>query len=190
LISDIKSGGIIATGSVRRRAQLLHIRNDLNFVDLRGNIETRFDKFYKSNWEGMILARAGVERLGLSDKISSIIPVNQMLPAACQGIIGIESRAESQFAIEIANAINDQKTYIEATAERAFLKAISGGCSNPIAAFAKIDGVCLKLEIMIASINGRFLYRDAVSGDRENPENLGRILADKVLNSGVLWTQE
>ncbi|TAL67388.1 MAG: hydroxymethylbilane synthase [Bacteroidetes bacterium] len=178
-IEDLSINAVIATGSVRRTAQLLHIRPDLQIRDIRGNVNTRIDKFLKSDWDGLVLAAAGVERLGLEQYISSYIPTEIILPAVGQGALGIEIREEDLDTENIVKDINHQQTYIAITAERTFLKALGGGCKTPIAALGNVIGDELILEGMVASVDGKNVIRKKLTGNINSPEKSGEKLASE-----------
>ncbi|MCX7874716.1 MAG: hydroxymethylbilane synthase [Melioribacteraceae bacterium] len=184
-IYDIKQNAIVATGSLRRKAQLLHLRPDINIVELRGNVPTRINKFLNSNWDAIILARAGVERLKLQKHISSIISTKDILPAVGQGALGIEIREDNSFASEILNSINDEKTFIEIITERALLKTLEGGCQVPIGAYAQLKSNGLYLDAVVASIDGSITFRKLLRGSKNNPEKLGEKLAKQLLKAGA-----
>ncbi len=175
----------IATGSLRRKAQLLYIRKDLNVVDVRGNVNTRIKKFLESDWEAMILARAGVERLDLDEYISSIIDVKEMVPAVGQGALGIEAKADNSELQIIMKKINHINTEIETKAERAFLKRLGGSCKTPIAAYAKIKNNRLFLDGLVSTEDGKQYFRSATAGNINNPEKIGINLAESVLKMGA-----
>ena len=184
-ISDLKQGATIATGSLRRKAQLLHLRPDFNIVDLRGNVTTRIKKFLDSDWDAIVLARAGVERIGKDKYISSIISTEEILPAVGQGALGIEIAGDNPGIEEILKPLNHVPTCINCKAERAFLKALGAGCKTPIAAYAKIIDIYVFLEGMVSSENGESFFREKISGYTERPVELGNKLAGKFLNHGA-----
>ncbi|MBI5325689.1 MAG: hydroxymethylbilane synthase [Ignavibacteriae bacterium] len=178
-INDLKKNAIIATGAVRRTAQLLHCRPDLKIEDIRGNVNTRIDKFLKSDWDGLVLAAAGVERLGLEQYISSFIPTDIVLPAVGQGALGIEIRENDYYTEEILKSINHEVTLIAVTAERAFLKALGGGCKTPIAALGTVIGNELNLAGMAASVDGKDVIRKNLTENINSPEKSGEKLASE-----------
>lgn len=184
-ILSLKENAVVATGSLRRKAQLLHIRPDIKIVELRGNVPTRINKFLQSDWDAIILARAGVERLKLQKHISSIISKDFILPAVGQGALGIEIKAENNFAEEFLKTINDEKTFIEIRAERALLKELEGGCQVPIGAFAELKSNGLYLDAVVASLDGAITYRKTLRGSKNNPELLGKTLAKQLLKAGA-----
>lgn len=175
----------VATGSLRRKAQLLYIRKDLNIVDIRGNVNTRIKKYLESDWEALILARAGVERLDLDEHISSIIDVKEMVPAVGQGALAIETKVDNTDLQVILKKINHENTEIETRAERAFLNRLGGGCKTPIAAYSKIRNNKLFLDGLVSTEDGKQYFRSASAGNMNNPEKLGINLAESVLKMGA-----
>jgi len=184
-IFNLPENATVATGSLRRRCQLLHIRPDLNIVELRGNVPSRIKKFLDSDWDAIILARAGVERLKLSKYISSIIKTNIMLPAVGQGALGIETKSDKKFVIETVKSIHHENTYKAVLAERALLKTLEGGCQVPIGAFAEVKPNGLYLESVVGSLDGSITYRKKMRGSKDNPEKLGINLAKDLLKAGA-----
>jgi hydroxymethylbilane synthase len=184
-IFNLPEGATVATGSLRRKCQLLHIRPDLKIAELRGNVPTRIKRFFESNWDAIILARAGVERLKLNKHISSIIKTDIMLPAVGQGALGIETRADNKLVNEIAKSIHHEDTYKAVLAERALLKALEGGCQVPIGAFAEVKPNGLFLNALVGSLDGSLTFSKKMRGSKNNPEKLGRDLAEDLLNAGA-----
>ena len=184
-IDKLKEDATVATGSLRRRAQLKHIRPDIKVVELRGNVPTRIEKFIKSNWDAIILARAGVERLKLNKYISSIIDKQIMLPAVGQGALGIEIKNTNKIAERIIRSIHDENTFAAATAERALLKKLEGGCQIPIGAFAEVRKNGLYLTGLVASIDGDITLTKTLRGSKKNPEVLGKKLASDLIKAGA-----
>jgi len=177
-------GARIGTGSMRRSAQLLAILPDLAIVSLRGNLETRLKKIETENLHGVILAAAGMKRLGLTEKISQYLPVEIMLPAVGQGALGLEIRADNIKIKEILAKINHMPTYTEVTSERSFLRHLGGGCRLPIAALGKMEGDKLSLEGLVAAPQGSSIIRDKVQGAVFEAEELGKQLAKIILERG------
>jgi hydroxymethylbilane synthase len=184
-IFNLPDGATVATGSLRRKCQLLHLRPDLNIVDLRGNVPSRIKKFLESDWDAIILARAGVERLKLNKHISSIIKTDVMLPAVGQGALGIETRVDNKLVNDIVKSIHHEATYKEVLAERALLKALEGGCQVPIGAFAEIKPNGLFIDALVGSLDGVLTFRKKIRGSKNNPEKLGRELAKDLLKAGA-----
>ncbi|MEW6508634.1 MAG: hydroxymethylbilane synthase [Bacteroidota bacterium] len=184
-INNLPNGSIIATGSLRRRSQLLHLRPDLKIEELRGNVPTRIKKLIDSNWDAIILARAGVERLKLNKYISSVISIKQILPAVGQGALGIETRTDNLFALKVLKKINHEKTFLAVRAERALLKALEGGCQVPIGAYASVISGSISLEALVGSIDGTVTFRKKIIGNVKSPEKLGQKLASQLLKAGA-----
>lgn len=184
-IFNLPENAVVATGSLRRRCQLLHIRPDLNIVELRGNVPSRIKKFLESDWDAIILARAGVKRLKLNKYISSIIKTDVMLPAVGQGALGIETRADNKIVNKIVKSIHHENTYKAVSAERALLKTLEGGCQVPIGAFAEIKKTGLHIDALVGSLDGSITYRKKIRGSKNNPENLGKKLANELLKAGA-----
>ena len=184
-IHNLKEGAVVATGSLRRRCQLLHLRPDIVVVDLRGNVPFRIDKFLKSDWDAIILARAGVERLNLKKYISSYISTDDILPAVGQGTLGIEIHEENKIVDEIVQSIHHEETYLSVLAERSLLRTLEGGCQVPIGAYAEVTSTRLYLDAMVGSLDGSLTFRKKVSGSKNNAEKLGKSLAKDLLKAGA-----
>ena len=183
-IEFMPRGARIGTGSMRRAAQLLAILPDLSIVPLRGNLETRLKKIEKENLQGVILAAAGMKRLGLTEKISQYLPIETMLPAVGQGALGLQIRADDNELGEVLAKLNHASTDAEIKAERSFLRHLGGGCLLPIAAFGKLEGNKLSLEGLVAAPNGDSVVRDKVRGAISEAEELGKKLAEMILEKG------
>jgi hydroxymethylbilane synthase len=184
-ITDLAENATVATGSLRRRSQLLHLRPDIKIVELRGNVQSRIKKFLESKWDAIILARAGVERLNLSRYISSIIPLSQILSAVGQGALGIEIKDNNQLAYEMVKKINHENSSIEVRAERSLLKILEGGCQVPIGAYAKVSPNGLYIDGVVSSIDGSVTFRNRIQGSKLKPEILGEKLAKSLLKYGA-----
>ncbi len=184
-INNLPEGAIVATGSLRRRSQLLHLRPDVKIEELRGNVPTRIKKLLESNWDAIILARAGVERLKLNKYISSVISVKQILPAVGQGALGIETHADNLFAQKVLKKIHHEKTFVAVSAERSLLKSLEGGCQVPIGAYGSVKVNVLSLEAIVGSIDGSVTFRKNITGSIKNPEKLGEKLAAQLLKAGA-----
>ncbi len=177
-------GAKIGTGSQRRGAQIKAMLPDINIVSLRGNIDTRLKKIETENLTGVILAAAGMKRMGLAERITQFLPVETMLPAVGQGALGLQIRKSNVDLAKVCAELNDEKTAAEITAERSFLRALGGGCRLPIAALGKLDGQMLSLEGMLAAPNGSTMIREKINGAQEDAEALGKKLAETVLEKG------
>lgn len=184
-INSLPENAIVATGSLRRRAQLLHIRPDIKIEELRGNVQTRIKKFLDSNWDAIILARAGIERLKLNKHISSIISINEILPAVGQGALGIEIHKDNKEVYDTLQSINDVNTHTAVIAERSLLSSLEGGCQVPIGAIAEVKPNGLYLEAVVAAIDGSISFRKKIRGKINNPELLGKKLAKDLLKAGA-----
>lgn len=181
----LKEKAVIATGSLRRKSQIMHLRPDLKLIELRGNVPTRIEKFLKSDWDGIILARAGVERLKLGKYISSIIDKNEILPAVGQGALGIEILEKNSEINQILMSIHDEDTYLAVLAERSLLRTLEGGCQVPIGAYAQVKSNGIYLDAMVGSLDGTITFRKKARGKKNNAEKLGKILAKDLLKAGA-----
>lgn len=184
-IIDLPEGAVVATGSLRRKSQLLHIRPDIKIEELRGNVPTRIKKFLESNWDAIILARAGVERLKLQKHISSFITVDEILPAVGQGALGIEVHESNYFAQKMLKNIHHEKTFLAIRAERELLKALEGGCQVPIGAYAQVISDKIYIDAVVGATDGSVTYRKKLSGSKRFPEKLGKKLAAQLLKAGA-----
>jgi hydroxymethylbilane synthase len=184
-IEKLPDGATVATGSLRRRSQLKHLRPDIKVVELRGNVPTRIKKFEKSKWDAIILARAGVERLKMKKHVSSIIPKDIMLPAVGQGALGIEVKSTNKLAIEAVKSIHDENTFAAVTAERAMLKSLEGGCQVPIGAFAEVKSNGLYLDGIVGSVDGSITFATRLKGKKSEAAKLGRAVASALKKAGA-----
>ena len=184
-LAELPEGASVGTSSLRRSAQLLHMRPDLNVVSLRGNVDTRLKKLESGDLMGILLATAGLRRLGLSSKISQILSPDQILPAIGQGAIGLEKRRDDEEVQKLLLFLNHEPTEVTVRAERAFLKELEGGCQVPIAAHGLLDGDRLILKGMVAELNGSKVIRDELIGKKDRPEDIGVSLARRLLASGA-----
>ena len=184
-LKDLPKGAKIGTSSLRRQAQLLHFRSDFELIPLRGNLDTRLKKLKTMNLDAIVLALAGVKRLGFDEKITEIIPPEVSLPAIGQGALGIETRMADQEVESRIRLLNDRDSSIAINAERAFLKKLEGGCQVPIAAFARIVGTTLHIDGLVGTMDGKRLIRHHVEGPIERAESLGVELAEILLGQGA-----
>jgi hydroxymethylbilane synthase len=184
-IEDLSEGARLATGSLRRRSQLLALRPDLAIEDLRGNVPTRLGKFDASDWEAIVLAAAGLTRLGLAGRIRAPIPVASMLPAVGQGALALETREADAKLRERVAELDHAPTALAIRAERAFLARLEGGCQVPIAAYGEAPGDRLSLEGYVGSVDGQRHVRQRVEGPAGAPEELGLELAESMLRAGA-----
>ena len=183
-IEQMPKGAKIGTGSLRRSAQLLDILPDAVIVPLRGNLDTRLRKIETEKLDGVIVAAAGMKRMGFVQRITQFLPVELMLPAVGQGALGLEIRTGDNELKKVLARINHAPTYTEITAERSFLRHLGGGCRLPIAALGKLEGDKLSLEGLVASPQGSGIIRDKVKGTVFEAEELGKKLAEMILERG------
>ena len=184
-LHELPSESVVGTSSQRRLAQLKALRSDLLVKDLRGNVDTRVRKLDEGQYDALILASAGLIRLGLEARISAAIKTDEMLPAVGQGAIAIEIRADDEVAMMATSKLNHVETELACRAERAFLRALGGGCQFPIAAHAVVDGESLTLEGLVAKPSGEEILKDSLAGGRDQPERIGSQLAERLLQRGA-----
>ncbi len=182
--AELPQGAVLGTSSLRRRAQLLAARPDLKIVDLRGNVDTRLRKLDEGNMDAIILAAAGLQRLGHGDRIKEIIPTSVCLPAVGQGALAIECRTDNTEVREMLAFLNDTATKQATDAERAFLGLVEGGCQVPIGVHAEVQNNEIKIEAIIASLDGSTVLRNTISGDAEKAVELGQKLGNQMLAEG------
>ncbi len=183
-VDDLPKGAIIGTSSLRRKSQLTCLRPDLEIKDLRGNLDTRLGKLDKGEYDAIILAGAGLNRLGMQDRITTLFTEEQMLPAIGQGSLGIELRIADTELLEGMQFLHDTTTAISVEAERSFLLRLEGGCQVPIGGFATVDGDTVTLTGLIADIHGKVILKEELSGPVENASGIGVFLADTLLAQG------
>jgi hydroxymethylbilane synthase len=184
-LAALPPGAKIGTSSLRRKAQLRHYRSDLQLSDLRGNLPTRLAKLEAGVLDAIILAAAGVERLGWSSRISERIPYAVCLPAVGQGAVCLEVRADDQRGLRLVSKVHDPETAAAVAAERALLGELEGGCQGPIGALGRIRGTELQLEAVVASLDGIQTVRMTMTGAWSEAEILGRKLAQMMLKAGA-----
>ena len=181
----LPSGSTVGTSSPRRLAQLRCFRDDLVIKELRGNVDTRLRKLDEGQYDALVLACAGLRRLGLENRISAALPAAEMLPAVGQGALGIETRADDSLTITAVSKVDHKFTRLACTAERAFLRSLGGGCQLPIAAYAVVREKRIRLDGMVCEPQGRRVIRDRISGGLENAEQLGTELGELLLERGA-----
>jgi hydroxymethylbilane synthase len=185
----LPQGARVGTSSLRRRAQLLAARPDLHVADLRGNVDTRLRKLRAGEYDAVVLAVAGLTRLGLERQIDQQLPLELMLPAPGQGALAVECRADDRATLSITSLLHHRPTWAAVTAERAFLQGLSSGCSAPVAAYAVIlsekDTASLRMQGLVASADGHYVVRVAGEGVHGKPEQLGFDLAEEALRQGA-----
>ena len=182
-LDELPAGAVVGTSSTRRTAQLLAYRPDLQVKPIRGNVDTRIRKAVDGQYNAIILAAAGVTRLGLDEHTTQYLPFDVMLPAPGQGALGIQSRAGDAKTLQLLEAIDDKNTRLEVTAERAFLAALGGGCSLPVGALAFVEGKTIQLQGVVAAPDGSRVLRLSAKG--ENAHDLGQNLAQQALAEGA-----
>ena len=188
-IEELPKGSVLGPchrcrGCLRRRAQLLARRPDLKIVDLRGNVDTRLKKLDEGQMDAIILAAAGLTRLGHADRIKEIIPQSYCLPAVGQGALAIECRTDNFKVRQMLDFLNDTATKQATDAERAFLGLLEGGCQVPIGVHAEVNEGRIAMEAVIASLDGSTVLRDTAEGNAADAVTLGRALGQKMLDNG------
>jgi hydroxymethylbilane synthase len=182
-LNDLPRGARVGTSSLRRACLLRSIRPDLQIADLRGNVDTRLRKLHEGQYDAIVLAAAGLLRLGLEHEIGEYLPADVVVPAAAQGILAIETRAGDTRLAALLAPLDDAASRTAAGAERAFLGRIGGGCQVPLGAYARLEGTQLHLVGMIGAASGR-LVRGALQGPADDAEMLGARLAEQLLAAG------
>ena len=183
--ADLPQGARVGTSSLRRQAQLLSARPDLRIEALRGNVDTRLRRLDDGELDAIILACAGLIRLGWESRITARLSARECLPAVAQGIIGIECRDGDAHSRSLLQGLNDPTTRAAMDAERAFAARLGGSCQSPIAAYATLDAQRLTLDGLVAEPDGSRLLRDSITGGAADPRALGEELADRVLSAGA-----
>ena len=183
-LSALPKGARLGTSSLRRKAQALASRSDLQVADLRGNVDTRLRKLSEGQYDAIVLAVAGLARLGRADSISSILPADVMLPAVGQGALCIEVRAADERTSRLIAPLDHIPTRRATGAERAFLRSLEGGCQVPIGALAQADGAQVHLRGLVAALDGSRVLRDDIHGPAEQAEAVGKELAERLLAAG------
>ncbi|MFF2115880.1 hydroxymethylbilane synthase [Kitasatospora sp. NPDC058184] len=184
-LADLPYGGRIGTSASRRIAQLLHVRPDLVPVEIRGNVPTRLGKLRTQQLDAVVLAAAGIKRLGRGEEISEILPVGLFPPSPGQGALGIQIREDNEWAREVLAGSGDPVTDAEVRAERAMLGELHGGCSVPVGAFGKADGGVLTLHGQVTSVDGGRQVEARLSGPVSEPDKLGVLVAGLLLDQGA-----
>ena len=182
---DLPQGATIGTSSLRRSCQLLSIRPDLKIEQLRGNLDTRLRKLDEGQFDAIILAAAGVKRLGWAERITEILEPEISLPAIGQGAVGIECRIKDEFINNLISQLNHDETSVCVRAERAFLKKLEGGCQVPIAAYARLIDGRVVMDGLVGSISGDRIVKGRIEGTPNDAENLGIRLAEDLLSRGA-----
>ena len=184
-LEDLINGATIGTTSPRRKAQLLHMRHDLQVVDVRGNVDTRLRKLHETGLDGIILAAAGINRLRKPEVITQFFDVERMVPAVGQGALAIETRAGDTAVESLLAPLNDQETVAEVTAERAVLESLGGGCQVPIGAYAKHVHGELSLIGVVCHPEGAIRIAKSAKGEPNAAQHLGEVVAEKLREGGA-----
>lgn len=184
-LKDLPRKARIGTGSLRRITQLLNYRPDLEIVPLRGNVETRIKKMTSETLDGIVLAVAGLRRMGMEDKISEAIDPAILLPAMGQGAIGVEARQFDADVLELVLELDHEETHIALEAERSFLRALGGGCQVPIGAYATLAGGQLTLKAVVGSLDGKQIFKSEKTGVPQNAQDIGESLGKEMLEKGA-----
>jgi len=182
--ADLPPGARVGTSSLRRATQLLHLRGDLKIETLRGNLDTRLRKLETQGFHAVVVAAAGMKRMGLSHLITQYLEPGLMLPAVGQGALGIETRTEDARINELVAGLAHPPTMVAVRAERAFLRRLEGGCEVPIGGYATLEGERLTLTGMVADLKGRRVIRRVLEGEARQAEEIGESLAEVVLSTG------
>lgn len=183
-LADLPHGARLGTSSPRRAAQLRRLRTDFVLDTIRGNVDTRVRKALNGEFDGVVLAAAGLRRLGMEDKVAEYIPLSSMVPAPCQGIVAVEAREGDAEALAVAAAVEDRSARLAAEAERAFVRALGGGCYTPLAAHATVLGSSMEMVGLLSSPEGDTVVEAKLSGDVGDPVALGATLAKQILANG------
>jgi len=185
LLANLKQGARVGTGSLRRQAQLRHYRPDLDIRELRGNVDTRLRKVESGEYDAIVLSKAGLDRLGWSQKITEPLSTEISLPAVGQGAIAIESRVKDQEAAQILGKLDDEETRTVIIAERALLSALQGGCQVPLGAWARMERGELVMEAVVCSVNGVQYVRQKITGAPSEAAELGQRMAQLLIEGGA-----
>lgn len=184
-MATLPEGATVGTSSLRRRAQIAHVRPDLAIVDVRGNLDTRLRKAETGELDAVVLASAGITRLGWQDRITSYVPVVEMVPAVGQGAIGIETREEDGFVRGLVARIGHAETMLCVTVERVVMRALEGGCQVPIGAHARLEDGVLVMDAVVGSVDGTRIVREQLHGSAEDPEALGLAMVARLRELGA-----
>jgi hydroxymethylbilane synthase len=184
-LAVLPQGARVGTSSLRRQSQLLHVRRDLRVLELRGNVDTRIEKLQRGDYDAIVLAKAGLDRLGLSAHISEVLPHEVSLPAAGQGAIGIEARAGDVETLRVLAALEDADTRRAVTAERAALAGLGGGCQVPIGAWGRVENGKFFLDVVVLSPDGTERLWERESGSPEDAEAIGLRAAKTLRGRGA-----
>jgi hydroxymethylbilane synthase len=183
-LEDLPENSVVGTSSLRRKSQLKNIKKNIQIKDLRGNVDTRLKKLKNGEYDAIILASAGLKRLGFEEEITQYIDKDLMLPAIGQGALGIEIRENDKELLERLLFLKDEDTYFAVKGERAFLRKLEGGCQVPIACFGEVSGDNLILDGLVASLDGEKIIRKQIQGIKTDFDKLGTELGEIVLDAG------
>jgi hydroxymethylbilane synthase len=183
-LKELPKGARLGTSSLRRKAQLLHLRSDLVILDLRGNLDTRYRKLQSEGLDAIVVAMAGTKRLGLDARVTEILSTDTILPAVGQGALGIESRRDDLETKALLAFLNHPESSLSVLSERAFLRVLQGGCQVPIGAYGKVEGNEFRIRGLVADLEGKRVLIEALSGPLEEADELGKRLADNILKMG------
>lgn len=184
-LGELRRGAVVGTSSLRRRVMLLARRPDLRIEPVRGNVDTRLRKLAAGDYDALVMARAGLRRLGLEPARSRPLPAGEFLPAVGQGILGLEAREADGALLELLAGLDHTDTRVQAEAERALLARLGAGCHTAVAGLARLEGAALTVEGWVASVDGRTVLSAAVSGPSASARLLGEKLADELLARGA-----
>jgi hydroxymethylbilane synthase len=184
-LASLPPGARVGTSSLRRQSQLLYARRDLRILELRGNVDTRIEKLKRGDYDAIVLAKAGLDRLGLSANISEVLPHEVSLPAAGQGAIGMEARQADAGTLRALMALEDAESRSGVTAERSALAGLGGGCQVPIGAWGRVENGKLLLDVAVLSPDGTQRMWEKDSGSPQDAEGIGKRVARKLRDSGA-----
>lgn len=183
-LSELPKGAKLGTSSLRRKVQIAKLRPDIEIIDLRGNVDTRIRKLVEGQFDAIILAKAGLNRLNMLDYVKYTFNDLELIPSVCQGTLGIEVRKDDTRIKELLSFMKDRDTELVTKVERAFLKRLEGGCQAPIGGFCRIEGDKLKMVGFLSSLDGNQFLRYEEMGEFDKPEELGIKVAEKILSMG------
>jgi len=184
-LDDLPAGSVLGTSSLRRRVIVLGRRKDLDLRPIRGNVDTRLAKLGEGQYDALLVAQAGLNRLGVTPPHAVLLSVDEFPPAVGQGILAVEIREADERALELLERVDDTRTRMEALAERSLLRGLAAGCHTPVAGYARADGRGLTLTGLVASLDGRTVVRSTVSGPISAADALGQKLAEELLAQGA-----
>lgn len=184
-LDSLPEGSLVGSSSLRRQAQILARRPDLRIEPLRGNVNTRLAKLDAGEYDAIVLACAGLERLGMAERIGAAMSPEDILPAAAQGVVGIECREDAEALASILARLADPASESTTAAERAVSRRLEANCQSPVASYATLEGDRIDLTALVASADGSRVLRETIRGSRDDAEALGRRLADVLLDQGA-----